>query len=112
MIFDLSTVGIKVKIIEQKKLKAIVGLDFGDISIKGFRISESEYENEQGEKLWLTPPSYKDGGGHYHPMFFMPDKELWKRLERKVMETYQTQQREHFKKRLDLSDDDIPIINS
>ena len=112
MIFELDKIGIKVKVIEEKKLKAIISLDFGDVSIKGFRISESEYANEQGDKLWLVPPSYRDGGGRYHPMFYMPDKNLWKCLEKKVFEEYHIQERQHFKKRLDLTDDDIPIINS
>ncbi|PWB38375.1 MAG: hypothetical protein C3F02_04370 [Parcubacteria group bacterium] len=93
---------VKIKFIESQKLKAIIGLNFGDFVIKGFRVSESEYENDRGQKLWLTPPSYKDSGGRYHPMFFMPNKELWKELEAKIWDEYKLQSEEHHKKRFDL----------
>lgn len=104
MAINIEEISIKCKFIEEKKLKAIITLDFGDFVVRGFRISESEYENRQGEKLWLTPPSYL-GGGRYHPMFFMPDKELWQRLEEKIWDEYRRQSEEHFKKRLGLEDD-------
>lgn len=111
MILDLEKIQIKVKVIEEKKLKAIISLDFGDYVVKGFRITDSVYANEQGEMLWLMPPSYRDGGGRYHPIFFMPDKEDWKRLEKRIFDEYHAQEKEYFKKRLDLTDEDIPIIN-
>ena len=64
------------KIVEMDKLKAIVSIDFGDFKIKGFRINTSEHKNERGENLWVTPPSYRDGSGRYHPIFFAPNKDL------------------------------------
>lgn len=95
------------KIVETEKLKAIVSIDFGDFKIKGFRISVSEYENERGEKLWTTPPSYRDGGGRYHPIFFLPNKELWKKIEGKLLDEYHKASEEYYKKRFDLDDEEI-----
>lgn len=113
MNFDLSQITVKIKIIEERKLKAIISIDLGiGVIVKGFRVSESEYANDRGDKLWLTPPSYRDGGGRFHPIFFMPDKEQWKRLEDKVWEEYSKALTKHYQKRLDISDEDIPIINS
>lgn len=89
---------VKIKFIEEKKLKAILSLDFGSFIVKGFRIMESEYVNCKDEKLWLTPPSYKDSGGRYHPIFFIPNKELWKNLEEKIWDEYSRQRDEYHKK--------------
>ncbi len=111
MIPDLEKATIKVKVVEEAKLKAIISVDFDGLVVKGFRIQNSEFANEQGENLWLVPPSYRDGGGRYHPIFYLTDKEAWKRLEKIIFEEYRLQRTEHFKKRLDLSDDDIPIVN-
>ena len=104
MYLDFEEIEVKIKVIEEKKLKAIISLGIGDIIVKGFRIAESEYVNEQGEKLWLTPPSYRDGGGRYHPIFYMPDKKLWQQLEKKIWEEYYRQNEAHYKKRFDLDD--------
>ena len=93
---------VKIKFIEEKKLKAIISLNFGDFVVKGFRIAESDYDNDRGDKLWLTPPSYRDSGGRYHPIFYIPNKELWKELEGKVWDEYKLQSEEHYKKRFDL----------
>ena len=108
---DLEKIEVKVKVIEEKKLKAIISLNFGDFIVKGFRVAESKYANEKGDNLWLTPPSYPDGGGRYHPIFYMPNKELWQQLEKKIWDEYYRQKDEHYKKRFDLSDGDVPIVN-
>ncbi len=107
MNLEIEKIGVKIKIIEEKNLKAIIGLDFGDFVVKGFRIKESEFENRNGEKLWLTPPSYS-GGAKWHPIFFMPDKTLWEQLEDKIYAEYNKQSKEYFKKRLGVEDDEFP----
>jgi hypothetical protein len=103
---------VKIKFTEAKKVKAIITLDFQGLVIKGFRVMESEYENVKGEKLWLIPPSYQDSGGRWHPIFFIPDKELWKEIELKIWGEYEKQIEEHYKKRFDIGDDDIPIVKT
>lgn len=85
---DLDKMTIKIKRIEGKPMKAMIGLEFENFVIKGFRITESKYKNMFGEDLWLTPPSYKDSNNKYHPMFFMPNKEEWEKLEKKIWEEY------------------------
>ena len=96
MKIKIDEIGLKIKITDGK-VKAIIGLDFGEFVVKGFRIQVSEHENENGEKLWLTPPSYK-GPYKWHPIFFMPDKELWKELEKKIYQEYHVQMKEYQKK--------------
>lgn len=95
----------KIKILDDKKTKAIIGLDFGEFVVRGFRIQESQYKNEKGDPLWLTPPSYL-GGGRYHPIFFVPDKELWKELESRIWKDYYEQLDKHYKKKFDLKDNE------
>lgn len=95
----------KIKILDDKKTKAIIGLDFGEFVVRGFRIQESQYKNEKGDSLWLTPPSYL-GGGRYHPIFFVPDKELWKELESRIWKDYYEQLDKHYKKKFDLKDNE------
>ena len=107
MKINIQEIQIKIKFVEQEKLKAIISLDFGDFIIKGFRVMKSEYKNDYGDELWLTPPSYQGAGGRYHPIFFMPNKELWKQLEKKVWEEYRIQIKEFYKKQFDLKSEDI-----
>lgn len=108
MKINFDEIKIKVKITEGK-IKAIVSLDFGDFIVKGFRIQESQYENTRGQKLWLTPPAYL-GGGRYHPIFFMPDKSLWEGLQTKIWDEYYKQINQHFKKRMNVDDDDGTFV--
>jgi len=98
----IDCIKVKIKFIEEKKIKAIISIDFGDLVIRGFRVMDSTYENMRGKKLWFIPPSYRDGGGKYHPMFFMPKKELWEELESKVWDEYDRRLEDHYKKRFDM----------
>lgn len=104
MTIDIEKIVIKIKLTEGK-LKAIVGLDFGDVVIRGFRIQESQHENDRGEKIWITPPSYQ-GGGRWHPIAFFPDKELWKRIEVKIYDAYDAATKKRLTKAYDLSDEE------
>src|SRR3989344_907779 len=105
MKINIEEIELKIKILEDKKTKAIITLDFGDFVVKGFRITESEFVNVSGDKRWFMPPSYK-GGPKWHPIFFMPDKELWQKLEKKVWKEYKIKNDEHQKKMLGISDDE------
>ncbi len=107
MEISINEIGVKIKFLEQEKLKAIIGLDFGDFTIKGFRVMKSDYKNDYGEELWITPPSYRGGGGSYHPIFFIPDKDLWKKLEKKIWDEYNKQKEDYHKKQFDLDDNEI-----
>ncbi len=108
--FKLENLEIKCKILDQKTLKAIVALNFGPFVVRGFRISASKFssnsedENKQDE-LWVIPPSYKDVGGKYHPIFFAPDKELWENMKKLITEAYNTQSNMQEKKKYGLPDD-------
>ncbi len=106
MKIKIDEIKLKIKILEDKKTKAIISLDFGDFVVKGFRIQESQYENYKGDKLWLTTPSYQ-GGGRYHPMFFIPDKELWQELEMKIWEGYYKENDSYHKKKYGIDDKDL-----
>jgi len=92
----------QIKLLENGNLKAIASIDFGDFVVKGFRINLSAYKNESGENLWITPPSYKDGGEKYHPIFFIPDKALWKKLEQRLVIEYNKASNEYYQKRLNI----------
>ncbi len=105
MKINIAEIKVKIKFLEEEKLKAIISLDFEDFIIKGFRVMNSNYQNDYGKDLWLTPPAYQGKGGKYHPIFFISDKSLWKELEKKVWEEYEIQEKEHHKKRFDLDDD-------
>jgi len=102
MKINIEEIQVKTKFVDQAILKAIISLDFGDFTVKGFRVMKSPYKNDNGEELWLTPPSYQGAGGKYHPIFFIPDKELWKKLEEKVWKDYKIQREELYRKQFDL----------
>lgn len=108
MKIKLDEIQLKIKILDDKKTKAIIGLDFGEFVIRGFRVTESKFENMNGDKLWLTPPSYL-GGGRYHPIFYLPDKELWKNMEKWIWDEYKKALDAHYKKKLQINDEDMNI---
>jgi hypothetical protein len=64
----------------------MVTINFGDLSIKGFRIRESEYIGDHGEPLWITPPSYKSMKG-YRPIVYI-QKDVWKKIEVLIIAEY------------------------
>ncbi len=101
---DINDLKFHVKCVEMQKLKAIVSIDFGDFTIKGFRVNFSNYKNEDGDELWITPPCYRDGNNRYHPIFYIPNKDLWGLLQKKIVKEYNKASEEHFKKRLDVND--------
>ena len=86
---------IKVKLTKEiKSLYAIVTLELkGDWSIKGFRIRESNRENNYGEKLWITAPSYQSGGNQWKTVVYIP-KEEWKKLEGLILKAYREKVKE------------------
>jgi hypothetical protein len=109
MKIKIDEINLKFKILEDAKTKAIIGVDFGDFVIRGFRITDSQFENMNGDKLWLMPPSYQ-GGGRYHPIFFMPDKELWKVLEKRIWEEFEVKRKEHNIKKLGIKEEDWGLV--
>lgn len=105
MKININEIIAKVKFIEDKNLKAIITLNFGDFTIKGFRVQISQYSNDFGLNLWLVPPSYKDNAGRYHPIFFIEDKEIWKKLEQEIWKQYEDQNKNYYKKKFGLEND-------
>jgi len=106
MTININEIEVKIKFLEDAKLKAIIGLDFGDFVIKGFRMQTSDFENRKGQKLWLTPPSYQ-GKGRWHPIFYMPNKLLWEQLEDKIFEEYEKENKEHYGKMFGMDDNEL-----
>jgi hypothetical protein len=109
MKINLSEIQFKFKFLDDKKTKAIITLDFGEFVVRGFRITESQFDNINGEKLWLMPPSYL-GGGRYHPIFFMPNKDQWLELQKMIWDEYKIKMDLHHKKRLGVSDEEWEAI--
>ncbi len=92
----LDEIKIKVKVTDGK-MKAIVSLDFGDFVIKGFRVQQSEFENKNGNKVWVTPPCYKSIY-KWHPIVYFLNKELWKELEDRILKEYDLQSKTYQEK--------------
>lgn len=88
MELNLDDIEIKVRLVDSGTLKAIVAIDFGLFTVKGFRVQTSTFANAYGQNLWLTAPSYKSNQGKYQYIFYMPDKELWHDLEDKIWKAY------------------------
>lgn len=103
MEIDIEGILIKVKLITEGKLKAIVSLDFDSFVLRGFRIQESQYEDGKGRKLWIVPPSYR-GGVKYHPIVFFPDKNIWEEIQERIFDAYQEAQKNRYGKAFDLSE--------
>lgn len=108
----IESIKVNFKFLEYTDLKAIFSLDFGDFVIRGWRISKSKYkkiesENDESTDLWIVPPSYQEKGGKYHPMFFIPNKELWEQLEAYILQKYHEASEEQMKKRFEIKEQEI-----
>lgn len=86
MKIEIEKVKFKVKILEDENWKAIVTVDFGIVSIKGFRIKTSEYMGNHGEFLWVTPPCHKSAAGYKSIVHF--NKDIWRELEKGIIGAY------------------------
>lgn len=106
MKINVDEIKLQIKILEDRKTKAIIALDFGEFVVRGYRITESKYENANGERLWLVPPSYP-GGGKYHPIAYFTDKNLWLEVEKRIWKEFEVQKEEHFKKFMKVKDEDL-----
>src|SRR3989344_2124912 len=105
MTINFEYIVVTVKLTEGS-MKAICSLDFGgELTIRGFRIRDSEHDNDRGEKLWVTPPSYL-GGGKWHPTAFFPDKNIWKKVEIRILDAYQEALKKRYSKAYGLSDEE------
>ncbi|PIP31101.1 hypothetical protein COZ22_00800 [bacterium (Candidatus Howlettbacteria) CG_4_10_14_3_um_filter_37_10] len=69
----------------QNDLKGIAQVTFaGGLEVNGFRITKSKFPDKQ---LYVQPPSYLSKKG-YTKCFYLRDEDLWKRLEEKIEEVY------------------------
>lgn len=89
MSIKIDEIKVEIKLSDKPNLKARAVVNFGEFTVKGFRLSVSEHEsnNLDQEKLWLQPPSYL-AGRKWQPVFFIENKDVWRALERKVYEEY------------------------
>jgi len=71
------------------QMMAIINLDFGDFEVKGFRIMRSKFEKENNNPYWIVPPTYQSPGGGRHPLFYTANKDLWKALEKIIVNQYE-----------------------
>ena len=55
------------------------------LKISNFRIMTSHFGNQSFK---VMPPAIRSTGGKYRDVFFLDNKELWYRLERKILEEY------------------------
>lgn len=76
---------------KDENLKATAQLIIAEyIEINGFRISLSKFEG-----VYVQPPSYNTGN-RWQNSFWLTEKELWKELENKILEEYESKTDSHF----------------
>lgn len=95
---DISEITFRIKILESEDWKAMVTINFGWISIKGYRIKVSEFLGEHGEFLWVVPPCYRTMAG-FKPIVHI-EKELWKKIEKLLVKEYRKKFEEYAEKKL------------
>jgi DNA-binding cell septation regulator SpoVG len=88
--------------------RGIATIKFGDISISGFRILENDEEHKGTTLFWVAPPAYKTRNGKFQSIFWLKNKELWQKLQEKIIEEYNRVLAE--KPNLKSGSDGIPII--
>lgn len=85
---NISDIEVRFKLVEKKDIKAIFSLNFGDLSIKGFRIQNSKFEDPITRSLWIVPPVYFDQNKKAHPIAYFSSKEKWEALQKHIMKKY------------------------
>lgn len=98
MKINIKELKFRIKIIEDKKWKAIVTIDFGEFNIKGFRIRISEFLGKHGEHLWVLPPSY-NSGGRFRPIVHF-QKDIWEEIEKEITKAYKKKFNEYTKEKM------------
>jgi len=83
---NLNDAQIEIKLLERNDLFANAEIHFSEgFTIRGFLIQKSKQDSGN----WVSPPSFKDRRGKWHPNFFMEDKDEWKKLETKILKEYE-----------------------
>ena len=79
---------VKIKLSDKPDLKATAIIDFGDITIKGFRLSVSKHKNENldNEMLYLQVPCFF--AGKWREIVFINDKDKWRQIEKRVFKEF------------------------
>src|SRR3989339_854805 len=86
---NIEDIEVKFKLINKPDLLAIFSLDFGSLSVKGYRLQKSKYEDDPITRaLWITPPVYFDQTKKAHPIVYFEPKEKWDELRRHIMVKY------------------------
>lgn len=68
---------------------AFVRIIIPPLILKGFRIMRSDYLNRKGDHINVVPPFIKGRGrGDLYQTFYIEDKDLWYKLEDKIIEKY------------------------
>ena len=88
--------------------KGIATIIFGPISINGFKILENNDLHKGATQYWVAPPAYRTKKGKFQSVFWITDKDLWQKIQEKVLQEYNNV----LEKKPDLKNglDGIPII--
>ncbi len=95
---DIERVNFIVKIKGEGKLRATAIMEYKNMRVKGFRIANSDFVDEDiDEKIWIQVPSFF--AGKYHDMFFLEPKEEWAKLKKKLYKEYLKADKEYYGKK-------------
>jgi hypothetical protein len=82
------------------KILAIMNLQIGQFTIKGFKVMESKFK-----RFALFPPSTPTGHNKWFQIFWTGDKESWKKLEEAAIKQFDEEQTESMLKETSNSDE-------
>ncbi|MFA6189911.1 MAG: septation protein SpoVG family protein [Candidatus Staskawiczbacteria bacterium] len=68
--------------------RAIATIKFGSFSISGFRILENNEAHKSDTLYWVAPPAYRTKKGKFQSIFWLADKDLWQKIQEKIIEEY------------------------
>ena len=90
MEIDIDEAKIKIWIVENPTgmERGIATVKFGQMTISGFRILENDEAHKSAAPFWVAPPAYRTRKGKFQQIFWITDKELWQKLQTKLLEAY------------------------
>jgi len=90
MIPSIDEISVKVqRVMTTNSVVARASINIGNwLSLKGFRIMPSKFREERIQCLYVQPPAYMTRNRQWQDIVFIEDRELWAKIERKIIDAF------------------------
>lgn len=99
---------IKIKIKDERVLKAIASIRYLGVSMRGFRISSSsKFDVDIQDHFWIQPPVYLFAG-KWIKLIRILDESVWRELKKRIFAAYKVENNKYYEQRLKTDNKEAP----